>query len=699
MIWHLRNAIRDGTESLYLSVRSWLEKYRWIGYLYAVFAWFSVLMLLYSLFAIQESRTMLLQYAWSTYVLLQFWVLCRSKTITWRAYSLFVLAGIVGVVPLTAFTVNSFHAVFGGTPDSTWSVAVLTPILEELWKLLPLGVFLLFSRRGSALSLSDYTLIGAASGAGFQLMEEMTRRWITSSSMYGQTLLGGKVIHWDIWSLFTGQFEESYSPTLLMVGHPVHTALIALGCGLAMRLRKVSYASWAIPLVLLLWAILNHMAWNGQGRLPDWVFTIHGWTGSGYWTKPFFLLLLVIALMYDYWGLNRVRGKLPAIPKEGFLHPLSEWWRITDALLTDRGRFVYWMDFYRERRKLGFLLLYGNEETKRHGEELHSRVNEILRAVTGAAVLLLLVAGAALLPAASPSVDGSCFSCMFDSLQNWWDRLEWYEQLGLVLGALALAMLFVGFWPALGIAMTLASIAGSGHEIAAYIRDPRKLLTPANALSVAVGVVLSRIPFGRAVGWMARKAGAYAGRLFQRLFRRVPKPDVPRPHGPQPKPPHTRGEGPEPEPNKPNDGTGPVPPRKSYREVEIVDKTGKPVGEFDEIDLERKIFYEDKTAKGLDRVNPRTGRPTQTPQQFTDKQLYEKTRNRIENLKEAAATRATASGSKEVPSLDEIRSIREFTFRLDGDTPELRAAAENSLNRLRQEYPDYTFNILFGGKP
>ena len=68
-------------------------------------------------------------------------------------------------------------------------------------------------------------------------------------------------------------------------------------------------------------------------------------------------------------------------------------------------------------------------------------------------------------------------------------------------------------------------------------------------------------------------------------------------------------------------------------------------------------------------------------------------------MENAAATRPTANGSPEVPDLEEIKSIRDFVFRLDGDTPELRTAAENSLNQLRSEFPDYTFNILFGGKP
>ncbi|MGG3284378.1 WXG100 family type VII secretion target [Paenibacillus solani] len=140
-------------------------------------------------------------------------------------------------------------------------------------------------------------------------------------------------------------------------------------------------------------------------------------------------------------------------------------------------------------------------------------------------------------------------------------------------------------------------------------------------------------------------------------------------------------------------------PKKAepIKEVEIVDHNGKPIGEFDEIDLENGIFYEDKAAKGLDVINPKTGLPAQTPQQFTDKQILGKTRKRINNIAEATATRATKDGTSDVPSLDQIKDIRKFIFRLDGDTPELRQAVENSLKQLRKEFPGYIFDALFGG--
>ncbi|WP_277376155.1 WXG100 family type VII secretion target [Paenibacillus polymyxa] len=134
------------------------------------------------------------------------------------------------------------------------------------------------------------------------------------------------------------------------------------------------------------------------------------------------------------------------------------------------------------------------------------------------------------------------------------------------------------------------------------------------------------------------------------------------------------------------------------KEVEIVNKKGESIGEFDEIDLKKKIFYEDKSAKGLDKVNPKTGLPAQTPQEFTDKQLLKKTRNRINELENNAfSTRATKNSSSDIPHLDSIKDIREFVFRLDGDTPKLRKAAENSLNQLKKEFPDYKFSVQFGG--
>ena len=87
---------------------------------------------------------MLVQYLWSFYVLLQFWLLSRSKTVAWKQVSLFVLSGVLLVIPLTNGNMQGLHLIFGGRTTDTWSFAVMTPIVEEIYKLLPLGLYLFF---------------------------------------------------------------------------------------------------------------------------------------------------------------------------------------------------------------------------------------------------------------------------------------------------------------------------------------------------------------------------------------------------------------------------------------------------------------------------------------------------------------------------------------------------------------------------
>lgn len=132
-----------------------------------------------------------------------------------------------------------------------------------------------------------------------------------------------------------------------------------------------------------------------------------------------------------------------------------------------------------------------------------------------------------------------------------------------------------------------------------------------------------------------------------------------------------------------------------FKEVEIVDKLGNPVGEFDKI--EKGLFVEEKSAKGLSILHPKTGKPIQTPESWARKQIYEKSVTRIENLQNAAiATRATVNGSKNIPSLKEIKEIKRLEFRIDGDTPDLRKAIENELEKLSQKYPDWSFSAILG---
>ncbi|WP_225220936.1 PrsW family glutamic-type intramembrane protease [Bacillus norwichensis] len=578
-IWSIRTGIRDFLESGIRICRSWIEKHPFVKTAYTIFSWLSLIIFVLSLFFVKEARTMLVQYLWSFYVLLQFWVLCRSKTLPWKTVVLFVLSGVYLVVPFTTLTVSAFHMVFSGKTSDVWSIAAITPIFEELWKLLPLGVFLLFSRRSSALSLSDYTLIGAATGVGFQLMEELSRRWLSSGVLaekfgYSFTMLGGETVHWDLFSLFPGRFEESLLPTVMTVSHPVHTAMIALSIGITSRLRK-KRTKWLFlfPTIVLLWAILDHATYNGQHQLPVWVLQLSDWTGNGYKTQSTFLLMLFTSIFADYWSLNKIRSRLPTLPNEPFLNPFTELWNMTYSFCLEREKFIYWLGFYRERRELGFHILYGNTEAASRQEPINARVKSLCQVLTVLTVCLLVAGLFAGMGAHAGAAESACFTCMFDSLQDWWDRLNWYEQGALLLGALTLSMIFVGFWPALGIAMTGMGVAGSGHEIAGYIRDPKKLLTPERALSVAGSIMLNRIPFGKALSWMGKKGRPYVNKLLEKLGFRKSNPDVPA--HPEPPKKNDRKE-PDRQPDKPKKTDGETPDEEAVHEGTTNEQTRKP---------------------------------------------------------------------------------------------------------------------------
>lgn len=134
--------------------------------------------------------------------------------------------------------------------------------------------------------------------------------------------------------------------------------------------------------------------------------------------------------------------------------------------------------------------------------------------------------------------------------------------------------------------------------------------------------------------------------------------------------------------------------RGTYQGVEIVDANGSPLGEFDHI--KDGVFVEDKSARGMSAVNPRTGLSAQTPAQWAERQVYAKTEVRIQNLAKAAATRATKGGSATVPDLAEIKGIRKLEFHIDSTDANVESAVNHEISRLQAKHPDWSFSAIFG---
>ncbi|MDC0711686.1 SH3 domain-containing protein [Stigmatella sp. ncwal1] len=133
-----------------------------------------------------------------------------------------------------------------------------------------------------------------------------------------------------------------------------------------------------------------------------------------------------------------------------------------------------------------------------------------------------------------------------------------------------------------------------------------------------------------------------------------------------------------------------------FRQVELVQLTkkgkNKTLGEFDGIDMIRKMFIEFKTARRLHKANP-----PRSAADWADSAIFSSTVARIQALLvEATGTRVTQRGSPEVPTLAEIQGFRRLQFRIDADTPALRAGVAQALSKLRAAYPTWTFEVQWG---
>ncbi|MDQ0271897.1 EndoU domain-containing protein [Cytobacillus purgationiresistens] len=532
MVLKMRISLRNFFESIAQFGKNLIQKYPFTKKLITIFSWISIIVLVLSIIFMEDARKMFVQFFWSFYVLIQFWFLCRSKTFTWKKYTYFFLAGAWLIVPLNTFVVYTMTSILGGSTSDGWSMAFLTPISEEVLKLVPLIFYLFLSRRASTLSLTDYALIGAAIGAGFQFLEETARRMITGGLFdYGVTLFGGKVLHWDLFTLFPGYFEESFLPDKMTAGHPLLTAIITLGIGLAFRFKhKFTYSTFFFPLFLLTWAIFDHAIWNANFRAPDWLTFFHDLFGSGYAAKPLFLLMLCGALFIDYRDINTVRSQLPLLKHERMIQPFSEIWQLCRSFLLDKQRYISLLLFYRERREVGLTIVHGNHEAK----ELLSGLNSnMLKSFTAFVTLLLIGFTTWLL--SDISLNGNnpttCFACLFESLQHWWSGLSTSQKGMIILSAFALTFPLLGLWGAIGAVSTGIGLAESGNQIADIIRNPKKLLTPETALAAGLGFLLSRIPFGK-LG--SKKIKNWLDSLFGKRDR-TPSPQ--RPDNNKPKPP------------------------------------------------------------------------------------------------------------------------------------------------------------------
>ncbi|MCR5608039.1 MAG: hypothetical protein K6G26_03165 [Lachnospiraceae bacterium] len=133
---------------------------------------------------------------------------------------------------------------------------------------------------------------------------------------------------------------------------------------------------------------------------------------------------------------------------------------------------------------------------------------------------------------------------------------------------------------------------------------------------------------------------------------------------------------------------------KAIEDIKEVNIHGKLNTELDEVDTINKVIYEDKTATKLYMENPNV---PQTEVEWAEKQIFKKTKNRIEEINQSEY-RISITGGGEVPEIGAIKDIKNYVFRIDANTDKLRAAVEEQIVKLKELYPDYEFSAVYGGK-
>jgi RsiW-degrading membrane proteinase PrsW (M82 family) len=302
-------------------------------WLWACLAWLLVLVAFRS--ELREALSVSIAGYW---LLLTWFWLARTKTVSWRLVATLYSACLLWSIAVAFIT----HAlarqstarslgtglVLAGNVNDLGPATLIAGVGEESAKLLPLAVLaLLAAGRVRRFAVVDWLLTGFAAGLAFQISEELARRTAIHVTTPGLldilTGIGNRGPDSGYpqysWSPFGGWSQ--WTPGTQWPGHHVTTALVAVGVGLGVAAwrhaqRSRSAVIWRVLAVLLpvliWWLVVSvHAGGNATSAVQDrWLTAAHpsmpmlirlGWRvahhGVGLrWLLP---VLLLVALIVD----------------------------------------------------------------------------------------------------------------------------------------------------------------------------------------------------------------------------------------------------------------------------------------------------------------------------------------------------------------------------------------------------------------
>lgn len=317
-----------------------------------------------------ELRSGLLAYVGALWVVVAWFFLARTKTLTWGAFLRFFAACIawsyaLGVVLTLLATVAA-----GQRAGGLGASVAIAGISEETLKLLPVVVVALAApRRVARFAAIDWVLLGLATGTAFLAVEESARRvglWVVDS--LGTVIARAGLDPGQVpeeWTRFRW-VPVPYRPVDEAAGfggHAVMTAiitgLVALGLVVWQRSRTapprqrllLRALALAVPVVALGAAIVDHAASNANvytgssvtadgtpkwlhpelATVPAWIRVPWSLLGNGHGRVWILLLVIAACLLVDAHRLStRPAANLLARPAPGWVAGAGD--RVVTAL-------------------------------------------------------------------------------------------------------------------------------------------------------------------------------------------------------------------------------------------------------------------------------------------------------------------------------------------------------------------------------
>ena len=500
----------------------------------AVASWFALLVVLVAVAVSPTVRTALGAWIGCLWLVVCWFTLARAKTVSWALTSGVFATG-MPLALLIAMVSLWVCSAAGVSPSSTAASIVIASLVEEVLKLTPLAVLAMVAPgRVRRFLVSDWIVLGVATGAAFEVVEEVTRRitLLTGGGSLLDSLLcpkgGVRQVECSGATTYSlSPFSGAAGNIFPYAGHAIITGLVtgAIGLGIALwRRARVHRGGYRAALQILspvvpLWtwwvAVVDHMGRNASdyvmwlqtgGEAPSWPIEVTAsLTGYGQERGVILLLMLALAWVIDsrtLWS----GGYVSTLESDNYGNRWGPWrWRVWAGVPRNAfGRFLAdgaclvsvvgvewrwaWMTLmeaatFREPRLLletPAKLRIAREEAAR--AEFDPAPQQWWRARL--AGLCAVVAGLlviAMVPGLTRSMADSLgegqpywLAGLLDALGTVWESLSWEQKLGLMLLAGALILLSGGtLGLAFDIGMGVATVFGGARGAAALMRDPR----------------------------------------------------------------------------------------------------------------------------------------------------------------------------------------------------------------------------------